>query len=140
MVSWSRLVHTADCNSLTTMSSTANYQQVTHRDSVAMNDVLIGILQQRIVQASQHGWQAGLLVQSELELPIDVGLNGSPCKADHPSGTPQAIPLGTQDNGDSDLHMVRHNMQVYTTSSMHSVRVYSLLDCFKTKQWWPTCS
>ena len=48
-----------------------------------MDDVLIGILQQRIVQASQHGWQAGLLVQGELELPIDIGLDGSPCKADH---------------------------------------------------------
>lgn len=59
-----------------------------------MDDKLIGIFQQRIVQASQHGGQAGLLVQSELELPIHIGLNGSSCKADHPNEYTSKLCIG----------------------------------------------
>lgn len=42
-----------------------------------MDNKLVGILQQREVKVRQHGRHAGLLVQCELELPIDVGLDCS---------------------------------------------------------------
>ena len=53
-----------------------------YRNGVAVNDILIGILQEGEGQVLQHGHQAGLLVQRELELPFDVGLYGSACNFD----------------------------------------------------------
>ena len=51
-----------------------------------MHNILVGILEQREVQALEHGGQSSVLVQCDPELAVDIGLNGSACKPSLLSG------------------------------------------------------